>query len=118
MSYTIAATVRRVGPIVDVTERMRKRELIVETFDNPKYPQVHSFEATGDRCSVLDGIAAGDVVEIEFSLRGREWSKAAGDVRVFNTLSIYSVKTKERAARHSAPPAGEPSTADNDPLPF
>ena len=59
MSYTIKGKVLRVGDSIAVTERMTKRAIVVETNDNPKYPQINEVEFTGDRCALLDGISPG-----------------------------------------------------------
>ena len=75
-----------------VSERFTKREFVIELADNPKYPQVVLFQLTGDRCSQLDGMAVGDEVRIEFSLRGREWKSPSGDVKYFNSLDVWKIE--------------------------
>ena len=115
MSYTIKGKVLRVGDSIAVTERMTKRAIVVETNDNPKYPQVNEVEFTGDRCTLLDGISPGDTVEIEFSLRGREWTSPKGEIKVFNTLSGWKID-HAGAGRHASPPP--PAANPDDDLPF
>jgi hypothetical protein len=75
-----------------VSERFTKREFVIELADNPKYPQVVLFQLTGDRCSQLDGMAVGDEVRIEFSLRGREWRSPSGDLKYFNSLDVWKIE--------------------------
>jgi len=75
-----------------VSERFSKREFVLELTDNPKYPQVVLFQLTGDRCAQLDGMAVGDLVRIDFSLRGREWRSPAGEVKYFNSLDVWKVE--------------------------
>lgn len=75
-----------------VSERFSKREFVLELADNPKYPQLVSFEFTGDKCSMLDGFSVGDQVRVEFSLRGREWRSPSGEVKYFNTLNAWSLE--------------------------
>ncbi len=75
-----------------VSERFTKREFVIELTDNPKYPQVVLFQLTGDRCSQLDGMAVGDEVRIEFSLRGREWRSPSGDIKYFNSLDVWKIE--------------------------
>ena len=106
-----------------VTERFRKREFVVELADNPRYPQLVLFQLTGDRCEKLDGFGVGDEVEVEFSLRGREWTSPKGEVRYFNSLETWSI---DRAG--DAPPVGvtaqagpgdePPPPGDDDDIPF
>ena len=108
-----------------ISDRFQKREFVVELADNPKYPQLVLFQATGDRCSQLDNIADGDDVRIEFSLRGREWRSPAGEVRYFNTLDVWKVErvgqprsTSSRRQSAPAPADPQPSSIADDDIPF
>lgn len=83
-----------------VSERFSKREFVLELADNPKYPQTVIFQLTGDRCAQLDGMRTGDMVRVEFSLRGREWRSPAGEVKYFNSLDVW--KVEPASARRSS----------------
>ena len=74
-----------------VTDRFRKREFVVELGDNQRYPQFVQFQLTGDRCENLDGFEVGDEIQVEFSLRGREWTSPTGDVKYFNSLDVWTL---------------------------
>lgn len=103
-----------------VTERFRKREFVVELSDNPRYPQYVLFQLTGDRCENLDGFSVGDEVQVEFSLRGREWTSPQGQVKYFNSLDVWTVDRAHAGARGDDPPIGvegPPPPADDD-VPF
>lgn len=99
-----------------VSERFSKREFVVELADNPKYPQTVLFQLTGDRCAQLDGMAVGDQVRIEFSLRGREWRSPSGEVKYFNSLDVWKVEPA-RAGRGagSRRDGGDPRDTDMPP---
>jgi hypothetical protein len=119
-----------------VSERFQKREFVVELGDNPKYPQFVLFQLTGDRCGQLDAFEIGDPVRVEFSLRGREWRSAQGEVKYFNSLDVWSLEPSgARAGRGAASVAASgggrggrpvargdepppPSDRDLDDLPF
>ena len=116
MSYDIKGIVIRVGETAQVSERFSKRTIHVLTSDNPKYPQTVEFEATGDRCALLDGIDTDDEVSISFDVRGREWRSPKGETKVFNTLTIWKIEATSRA-RPAPPPAGRAAGPDDD-LPF
>jgi single-stranded DNA-binding protein len=75
-----------------VSERFTKREFVLELQDNPKYPQTVLFQLTGDRCAQLDGMRVGDMVRIDFSLRGREWRSPQGETKYFNSLDVWKVE--------------------------
>jgi len=93
-----------------VSERFSKREFVVEMSDNPKYPQMVLFQLTGDRCVQLDGLAVGDEIRIDFSLRGREWKSPSGEVKYFNSLDVWKVEAARANAsngRRNGRDAGE-----------
>jgi hypothetical protein len=51
----------------------RTREIVV-TDDDPRYPSVVAVTFTRDGCDRLNEFDAGDMVEIEFWIAGREWN--------------------------------------------
>lgn len=112
MGIEMAGKIYRVFETKQVSERFSKRDFVVETNDNPKYPQLVLFQLSGDRCSQLDGISEGDEVRFEFSIRGREWRSPGGDVKYFNSLDVW--KLERVGAPRAAAPA-EPSSAEVDP---
>ena len=92
MGITTSGKLYAVMEAQQITERFRKREFVVELDDNPRYPQFVLFQLTGDRCENLDGFEVGDSVNVEFSLRGREWTSPKGEVRYFNSLDVWTLE--------------------------
>ena len=103
-----------------VTERFRKREFVVELADNPRYPQYVLFQLTGDRCENLDGFNEGEVVRVEFSLRGREWKSPKGEMKYFNSLDVWTLERTGDAASSGPADSGfdEPPPPGDDDVPF
>ena len=97
-----------------VSERFTKREFVLELTDNPKYPQTVLFQLTGDRCAQLDDLRVGDMVRIEFNLRGREWRSPQGEVKYFNSLDVWKV---EAASARRNDSRGRSSGYDDGPPP-
>lgn len=112
--FKLQANVKSVGETVAVSEKFSKRELVVEIPDD-KYPQIVQFEATQDKCSLLDSIGAGQEVEITFALRGREWTNASGDTKVFNTLNLVRIEAVGAAPKTVATTT---TTKEEEDLPF
>jgi len=109
-SFRAEGKVHSVGETQQVKDTFRKRDLVLEYYENPnfrQYPQHIRFEATQDRCVLLDGCNEGDEVIVEFNLRGREWTNPKGEKVYFNTLSVNSV-----TPLHNAGPQGMPPPAD------
>ncbi len=80
------------GETKQISDRFRKREFVIELADNPRYPQYVQFQLTGDRCDQLERFSVGDEVEIEFTLRGREWTSPRGEVKYFNSLDVWTLE--------------------------
>ena len=65
---------------VQVSERFRKREFVLEYADNPEYPEYIKFELAQDRCELLDSFQPGQKVRVDFDLKGRRWTDPQGPV--------------------------------------
>lgn len=115
--FKVQANVKSVGQTISVSEKFSKRELVVEIPDD-KYPQIVQFEATQDKCQLLDSIGSGQQVEITFALRGREWTNAAGETKVFNTLRIEAVGGSPKPAPAVVVATTAAADEDNGDLPF
>ena len=74
---------------VDVSDRFRKREFIIEYADNPQYPEYLKFELVQDKCALLDGYNTGSDVVVHFDLKGRKWTDPQGQVKYFNSLQAW-----------------------------
>lgn len=123
MGYELNGTIIKMFETKQVSERFSKREFVVETADNPKYPQTILLTATGDRMAQLDGFGVGDSVRVEFSIRGRAWQGNA-ETKYFTTLDVWRVesagprvtqRTDRGGVRNDpAPPADPPNTGGGD----
>ena len=83
---------------VQVSDKFRKREFVIEYADNPLYPQKVILQLTQDRCSLIDDIPEGTELTVHFNLRGREWAAKDGTVKYFNTLEAWNIEREETAA--------------------
>lgn len=111
MGYKASGRLHAIHEAKQITERFRKREFVVEISDG-RFPQYVQFQLTGDRCENLDDFKVGDDVEVDFSLRGREWRSPSGDIRFFNSLDVWTI---ERPRMESA--GFEPMGFDDAPPP-
>ena len=66
----------------------------------------------------------GQELNVEFSLRGREWTSPKGEIRFFNSLNVWQVQVDgkapapKKAEKKDAPiPNNSPPPAD-DSIPF
>lgn len=94
--FNIAGTVLRIGQTERFSEKFQKRSLELET--GTDWPQMNEFEFTQERVSALDDIIEGDIVNVRFQLRGREWIPNDGRPRrVFNSLNGSSIEVISKA---------------------
>ncbi|MBX7096034.1 MAG: DUF3127 domain-containing protein [Flavobacteriales bacterium] len=119
--YTLKGQIKLVQPTQQVSEKFRKREIVV-TDNSSQYPQFITIQFTNDKCELLDSFKTGEEVEIGFFLRGREWKDPkTGNMRYFNSIDGFKIN---RANNPNANPADEmpnyeiPSGDDVDDLPF
>ena len=88
--FKLTGTVKVISPTQVISEKFSKREFVLT--DESQYPQDILFQATQDKCNILDGIAVGTKLEVSFNLRGREWHSPAGEVKYFNTLEAWRIE--------------------------
>lgn len=109
------------GKTQKVSEKFSKREFVI-TENSSKYPQDIMFHLTQDRCDLIDDYKVGDVINVSFNLRGREWTSPQGEVKYFNTLEAWKLNSITNLSHETK----EDNTAQNisslknnqDDLPF
>jgi len=109
----------------------RKRELVVETFD--QYPQSIMIEFVQDNVNVLDQYKIGDEVRVFINLRGREWVNPEGVTKYFNSIQGWRIEMYQQtpaqpqgggyaqqpqATQAPAAPTVGGDSQDEDDLPF
>jgi hypothetical protein len=111
-----------VNPTTTISEKFSLRKFVIETDDT--YPQPIEMQVTQDKCSLLDNIGLGSIVEVSINLRGKSWTSPAGEVKYFNTLEAWrlerldgngeSIQDKARVDQMKAHAPNE----EEDDLPF
>lgn len=91
MSFELKGKITEIGTTVAVTDKLNKRQLVVEYAENPQYPEFIAFEAIQDRTKLLDNLRVGDEVEVHFNVKGRPWVDKAGKKSYFNSLQLWKV---------------------------
>jgi hypothetical protein len=89
----------------------RKRELVVETFD--QYPQSIMIEFVQDNVNVLDQYEIGQEVRVFINLRGREWVNPEGVTKYFNSIQGWRIEFYQATTA----PGQQPAAPSNTPTP-
>ncbi len=105
-----------------ITERFHKREFVLEIAENPNYPQYVAFALPGERVGEIERFQVGEELEVEFSLRGREWTSRSGETKYFNSLDVRGIQGAGTAPSYDdfsdgPPPDDTPPLSDED-VPF
>lgn len=87
----ITGKIIEVGNTIQVTDKLTKRELIVEYAENVQYPEYIKFEGIQDRCRLLDNVKVGDNVDVHFNLKGRPHTGKDGKKNYFNSLQFWKI---------------------------
>ena len=120
----VKGKVHEISQIITVSEKFKKRELILEYAENPTYPEYVKFEAVQDKVNLFDNIKVGDNVELFFNLRGRPWTDKTGKTSYFNTLSVWrltplgAAEGASAAPEYATPVDISSAPGDDDDLPF
>lgn len=113
----IKGRIKVVNPTQNVSEKFKKRELVVTT--DEQYPQHILIEFNQDKCGILDGFKVGENVTVGINLRGREWVNPQGETKYFNSIQGWKINkegvndTPVQGAQVLPPVANE-----SDDLPF
>lgn len=75
-----------------VSDVFKKRLLVIEYAENPKYPEYISFELTQNRCDLIDKFKIGQNVQVSFDLKGNKWLTPEGVTKYFNTIHAWNVE--------------------------
>ena len=97
----IKGVIKKISETVQISDRFRKREFVLEYASNPDYPQPIQLELVQDRCELLDEFQEGQEVEVHFDLRGREWTSPQGQVKYFNSLQAWRIVAENEVAKTS-----------------
>ncbi len=118
--YTLKGEIKVINETQNITDSFKKREFVVLDASG-QYPQTIMFQAVQDRCDMLNAVKVGDMVEVVFFLRGREWTNPEGVVKYFNSLDAWKINPASEgssAAPASAENAETFVAEGDDDLPF
>ena len=113
--FKIKGEIKVIGEAVQVTEKFKKRAFVLID-DSSQYPQYINFQLVQDKCELIDGFHVGQRIEVNFNLRGREWTDKTGIIKYFNTLDVWRIVYEESSTE--IPPIPILPDEEGDTLPF
>lgn len=91
MSLSITGTIIKIFDEKHISEKFNTREFAIEVY-HPQYPQKNSFTCVNSKCDLLINRQPGDVVNVHFNIKGREWVSPNGEIKYFNTLEAWKIE--------------------------
>lgn len=107
------ALVHSVSPVIQVTDKFQKRELVLDDSwdrEGKHYPNFVLIEFAGDKMAQLDSVYPGQRVNVEGVLGGREYNN-----RIYNSVRGQSVTPYQAQQQHA--PAVYPQQPQYAPVP-
>ncbi len=86
----LSGTIYRLSEAQDISEKFRKREVVIKTDD--QYPQTIPVEFVQDRIDLLNSYSEGQQVTISINIRGREWTSPKGEVKFFVSVQLAYIR--------------------------
>ena len=83
-----------VTPTTSVSDKFKKREVTLKSQD--EYPQYVTFQLTQDKCDLANNLQAGEVVEVQYNLRGRKWEAQDGTIKYFNSIEAWTMSLSSK----------------------
>lgn len=91
----IQGVIYKIEETQNVSEKFRKRDFVLEIQNNEAYVQKVLFTLIMDKVDEIESFSVGEEVEVDFNLQGKEWTSPSGEVKFFNTLSVYRINKIE-----------------------
>lgn len=90
----ITGKIISIGNVVEVSEKFKKLEFVVET--DEQYPQKLQLQFTQDKVDLMKYYKIGSVVDVNVNIKGREWTnQQTGELRYFMSLDAWSISFKD-----------------------
>jgi hypothetical protein len=83
-----------VTPTTSVSDKFKKREITLKSTD--EYPQYVTFQLTQDKCDLANNLKTGEVVEVQYNLRGRKWEAQDGTIKYFNSIEAWTMSLSSK----------------------
>jgi hypothetical protein len=114
----ITGTVKVIKEAQAVSEKFKKRELVITTEE--QYPQDILLEFHQDKTDLLNAVKVGEAVTVGINIRGRLWVSPQGENKYFNTITGWRIDKAKQGLNATAPfqPATSKLDSQADDLPW
>jgi hypothetical protein len=121
MSFDVTGRLAEKFETQKVSDRFQKREFVLEIKSTGatgyEFVDFIKFQATQDKCSLLDQFHIDDTVKVSFNLRGRKWEKD-GQISYFTNLEAWRIETLSNESGESTDEAPSEFIDQSQDTPF
>jgi single-strand DNA-binding protein len=100
-TFEAVGTLHEIFSEVQVTEKFRKREFVLE-MANGMYTDYVKFQLVQDKCSALNSFNTGESIKVYFNLSGRKGTTRDGGVAYYTNLSAWKLERADGSAPASS----------------
>jgi len=111
MGYKASGKIHKIFDTEQKSASFQAREFVIEVADG-QYPQMVKFQLVQDKCNLVDDYSEGDVVTVEFDLRGREWNG-----KYFTNLQAWRMARGEDSGDVASSSAGTSASSSGSAAP-
>ena len=112
MSYEIKGELFCKSEIIQVTDKFKKREFVIEI--SGQYPEYIKMQIINDKCALIDNVNIGQTINVSFNLKGKGSKNNQGETIYYNNLDAWKI---EKVGSETAPPPQTKSKAFAPPPP-
>lgn len=113
MSLEVQGKLVDVFDTIQITDKFKKREFVVET-EERGYQQYVKFQLNQDKCSLIDDHKLGDELKVAFNLSGKPYTRKTGEKDYITNIVAWKI---DKVNAGSAPmPSNEPPVFNMDSL--
>ena len=90
----ISGRIKLIEKPIQVNDKLKKANLILETDRSTDYPQTICVEFVNNSVDILSKYKSGEDVVVSINLRGREWVNPQGETKYFNSINGWKISHK------------------------
>jgi hypothetical protein len=106
MAFEITGKVIEIYPTVQVSDKFRKREFIIEKKEaggTAVFVDYLKFQLVQDKCDLINESFLQEEIKIWFNLKGNKWERD-GKINYFTNLDVWKIEKASASGREQNPP--------------
>jgi hypothetical protein len=111
MAFEITGKVIEIYPTVQVSDKFRKREFVIEKKESggtAVFIDYLKFQLVQDKCDLINDSFLQGEIKIWFNLKGNKWERD-GKINYFTNLDVWKLEKTSPSAGQQNYPQGNPA---------